>query len=83
VAYVSYSRYRAVAGFLPGADGVALCFTVGIALFMYYASSHVSAFAIELWLRGGSRLAWQGAVLLGTKPAKPKTLRTSFVRSVF
>ncbi len=64
VAYVSYSRYRAVAGFLPGADGVALCFTAGIALFMYYASSHVSAFAIELWLRGGSRLAWQGAVLI-------------------
>jgi hypothetical protein len=31
---------------------------------MYYASSHVSAFAIELWLRGGSRLAWQGAVLI-------------------
>jgi hypothetical protein len=64
VAYVSYSRYRAVAGFLPGADGVAICFTVGIALFMYYASSHVSAFAIELWLRGVSRLAWQGAVLI-------------------
>ena len=64
VAYVSYSRYRAVAGFLPGADVVALCFTAGIALFMYYASSHVSAFAIELWLRGESRLQWQGAVLI-------------------
>ena len=63
IAYVSYTRYRAVAGFLPGADAVALCFTAGIALFMYYVSSHVSAFAVESWLYGKSRLAWQGVII--------------------
>ncbi|MEZ4850684.1 MAG: hypothetical protein R3B93_19120 [Bacteroidia bacterium] len=63
IAYVSYTRYRAVAGFLPGADVVAISFTIGIALFMYYVSSHVSAFAVESWLYGKSRLAWQGVII--------------------
>jgi hypothetical protein len=62
IAYVSFTRYRAVAGFLPGADIVAISFTIGIALFMYYVSSHVSAFAVESWLYGKSRLAWQGVI---------------------
>ena len=63
IAYVSYTRYRAISGFLPGADVVAFSFTTGIALFMYYVSSHVSAFAVESWLYGKSRLAWQGVII--------------------
>ncbi|MEM7367400.1 MAG: hypothetical protein AAF587_02295 [Bacteroidota bacterium] len=37
--------------------------STGIALFMYYVSSHVSAFAVESWLYGKSRLAWQGVII--------------------
>ena len=62
IAYVSFTRYRAVAGFLPGADVVAMSFTIGIALFMYYVSSHVSAFAVESWLYGKSRLVWSRCI---------------------
>jgi len=63
IAYVSYSRYRSIAGFLPGADLVAMSFTAGIALFMYYVSAHVAGFAVESWLYGKSRLAWQGVII--------------------
>lgn len=63
IAFVSYSRYRDLAGFLPYASTVALCFTVGIALFMYYVSGHVSTFAVESWVYGQSRLTWQGVVI--------------------
>jgi len=58
---VSFSRYRSIAGFLPGADLVAMSFTAGIALFIYYVSAHVAGFAVESWLYEKSRL---GANLL-------------------
>ena len=32
IAYVSYSRYLAIAGFLPGAEVVAMFFTIDIAI---------------------------------------------------
>ena len=79
IAYVSYTRYRAVAGFLPGADVVAISFTIGIALFMYYVSSHVSAFAVESWLYGKSRLAWQGVIIFAVAGIPSTSLRTGLV----
>ncbi|MCB0836737.1 MAG: hypothetical protein KDD99_08770 [Bacteroidetes bacterium] len=68
-----------MAGFLPGADVVAISFTIGIALFMYYVSSHVSAFAVESWLYGKSRLAWQGVIIFAVAGIPSTSLRTGLV----
>ena len=63
VAYVSYSRYLDMAGFLPGAPTIALCFTVGIALFMFFTFAVITTFTVEVWIKRSSRFSWQGIMI--------------------
>lgn len=61
-AYVSFSRYRDLAGILPGADIVAICFTVGIAGFIFFASSYIALFTAEIWIYGETNLSGARAI---------------------
>lgn len=55
-AYVSFSRYVDLTGFLPGAGKVAFAFTLGVAGYIFFASSYISTFAAEKWMLKKSNL---------------------------
>ena len=61
-AYVSFSRYRDLAGILPGADAVAICFTIGIAGFIFFASAYIATFTAEIWHYGATTLSGAKAI---------------------
>jgi len=63
-AYVSYTRYLDLIGFIEGAQIVAMCFTVGIALYMFFGSARVAAFIAQYWTHGSSHLSWQFTILM-------------------
>lgn len=55
-AYVSFSRYQEVAGFLPGSWIAAIAITIGISGFILFASGYISTFSAERVLNGVSSL---------------------------
>lgn len=61
-AYVSFSRYRDLAGILPGADLVAICFTIGIAGFIFFASAYIATFTAEIWIHGKTEMSGARAI---------------------
>lgn len=48
-AWVSYPAYRGMVQYLPGSEIIAISFTAGVALFIYFVLAYLSGFSVEIW----------------------------------